>query len=286
MSGLADLKVMRDYIRMCRDGVAMGWHERNGGNLTYRMKPWEAAQCLPYCKAEPGPWVGLGVQAGNLKGEYLIATGRGKHLRNVEREPQNNLCIVEINKKGDACRVVWGLENGGSPTSELAAHVRNHAVRKRVSGGQNRVIYHAHPPYIVALTYVLPLKTEVFTRMLWKSETECCMVFPGGVGVVPCMTPGSPQLAEATCGLMETYDAAVWAFHGLIVSGADFDGAFGLMHTIEKAAQIASVALAARGGKGPAQTITDEDLRAIASSLGVTLNEEILNYRQTGVPYC
>ena len=35
-------KVLEDYIRMCYDGFLQGWHERNGGNLTYRMKAEEA----------------------------------------------------------------------------------------------------------------------------------------------------------------------------------------------------------------------------------------------------
>ena len=286
MNSIFGVKVMEDYIRMCHDGVRQGWHERNGGNLTYRMKEEEVAECKPYFKPEPGEWVELGVQADNLKGEYFISTGSGKFLQNVGLEPQNSICIVEINDKGDSYRIVWGLENGGRPTSEFPTHFMNHSVRKSVTGGANRVIYHAHTPYVIALTYVLPLKAEVFTRMLWKSATECCVVFPGGVGVVPWMVPGGPEIAKATCVLMEKYDAAIWSFHGLFVSGPDFDTAFGLMHTIEKAAQIASIALAANGGRAPRQVITDDELRAIGRDFGVKLNEEILDYHSAEELYC
>ena len=31
-----DMEVLKGYIRMCNDGWLQGWHERNGGNLTYR----------------------------------------------------------------------------------------------------------------------------------------------------------------------------------------------------------------------------------------------------------
>ena len=117
MSGICDVKVIKDYIRMCSDGVGLGWHERNGGNLTYRMTGEEVELCRRFFKAEPGPWVAMGVQADNLKGEYFIATGSGKYLRNVELEPQNNICIVEINEAGDSWRIVWGLENCCKPTS-------------------------------------------------------------------------------------------------------------------------------------------------------------------------
>ena len=102
------------------------------------------------------------------------------------------------------------------------------------------------------------------------------VVFPGGVGVVPWMVPGGADIAMATSELMKKYDAAVWAHHGLFVSGPDYDITFGLMHTIEKAAQIYMLAITAGGGK-IRQTITDDNLRAIAKEFGVELNEEFLN---------
>ena len=51
------------------------------------------------------------------------------------------------------------------------------------------------------------------------------------------------------------------------------------MHTIEKAAQIACITLSANGGKKTRQCITDDNIRAIGKEFGVTLNEEILNYK-------
>ena len=285
MNNIFGVKIIDEYIHMCHDGVRQGWHERNGGNLTYRMKPEEVEECRRYFKEVPGEWVEMGVQADNLKNEYFISTGSGKFLQNVSFEPQNNICIVEINDTGDKYRIVWGLEQGGRPTSEFPSHFMNHSVRKRVTNGANRVIYHAHTPYVIAMTYVLPLKAEVFTRMLWKSATECCVVFPSGVGVVPWMVPGGPEIAKATCVQMESYEAAIWAFHGLFVSGPDFDTAFGLMHTIEKAAHIASIALAASPDGKPRQVITDENIRQIGKDFGVVLNENILNYKSDEL-YC
>ena len=272
---ITDSEVIQNYIRMCGDGWDQGWHERNGGNLTYRMRPEEVEQCRPYFKAAPGEWVDMGVQADNLRGEFFISTGSGKYFRNVPLAPQDNICIVEINAAGDAWRIVWGLEKGGRPTSEFPSHFLNHSVRKE-AGGACRVIYHAHPANLIAMTYILPLTARDFTRALWKSATECPVVFPGGVGVVPWMVPGGSDIALATSRLMKEYDAAVWAHHGLFASGPDFDTTFGLMHTIEKAAQIYILALSAGQGK-ILQTIEDDQLRAIAKDFGVTLREEFLD---------
>ena len=273
---ITDIEVMHHYIRMCGDGWDQGWHERNGGNLTYRMRPEEVEQCRPYFKDTPGQWVNMGVQADNLRGEFFISTGSGKYFRNVPLAPQDNICIVEINEAGDAWRIVWGLEKGGRPTSEFPSHFLNHSVRKEATGGACRVIYHAHPANLIAMTYILPLTARDFTRALWKSATECPVVFPGGVGVVPWMVPGGSDIALATSQLMKEYDAAVWAHHGLFASGPDFDTPFGLMHTIEKAAQIYILALSAGQGR-ILQTIEDDDLRAIAKDFGVTLREEFLD---------
>ena len=268
-----DIPVMQGYIRMCHDGWEQNWHERNGGNLTYRLTEAEVQQLSPYFRT-PGEWVPLGVQAENLAGEYFIATGSGKYFRNVDLAPQDNVCIAQINPAGDSYRIVWGLEKGGRPTSEFPSHFMNHSVRKAVTGGANRVIYHAHPANVIAMTYILPLTDKAFTRALWQSATECPVVFPGGVGVVKWMVPGGAEIALATCKLMEKYDAAVWAHHGLFVSGPDFDTAFGLMHTIEKAAEI--YMLVQNSGKPVLQTIADSELRAIARDFGVELREEFL----------
>lgn len=227
---MTEIPAVRGFIRMCTDGWEQGWHERNGGNLTYRMKPEEVEQCRPFFTA-PREWNSMGVQADNLKGEYFITTGSGKFLRNVQDDPEHNIGIVEINDAGDSWRIVWGLENGARPTSEFPSHFMNHSVRKAATNGAYRVIYHAHTPNLIAM---------------------------------------------ATSELMKKYDAAVWAHHGLFVSGPDYDITFGLMHTIEKAAQIYMLAITAGGGK-IRQTITDDNLRAIAKEFGVELNEEFLN---------
>lgn len=272
---ILDIDIIKAYLRMADDGWRQGWHERNGGNLTYRMQPAEVAQCRPFF-GEPGPWVNMGVRADDLAGEYFITTGSGKYFRNVVLDPAHSLGIVEIDEAGGAWRIVWGLSGGAKPTSEFPSHFMNHSVRKAATNGACRVIYHAHTPNLIAMTYLLPLTARDFTRALWQSATECPVVFPGGVGVVPWMVPGGADIAMATSELMKTYDAAVWAHHGLFCAGPDFDTTFGLMHTIEKAAQIYLLALSAGQGK-LRQTITDDNLRAIAKAFGVTLNDAFLD---------
>ena len=86
--------------------------------------------------------------------------------------------------------------------------------------------------------------------------------------------PGGRDIAVATSRLMEEYDAAVWAHHGLFCAGEDFDLTFGLMHTIEKSAEILVKVLSIRPDK--LQTITPQDFRNLAVDFHVNLPEKFL----------
>ena len=109
---------------------------------------------------------------------------------------------------------------------------------------------------------------------LWEMATECPVVFPSGVGVVEWMVPGERDIAVATSKLMKEYDVAIWAHHGMFCSGEDFDLTFGLMHTVEKAAEILVKMLSMRSDK--MQTITSQNFRDLARDFNVNLPEKFL----------
>ena len=260
---ILDMKFVKGFIKMADDGYKQGWHERNGGNLSYR----------PRLNA-PGDWTPIGTSVPGLAGEFFMVTGTGKYFRNIIVDPEVCVAIIELDDKGENYRIRWGLVEGGGPTSELPTHLMNHEVKKRVSGGKHRVIYHAHTTNTIALTFVLPLTDEVFTRELWEMATECPVVFPEGVGVVGWMVPGGREIAIATSKLMEKYNVAIWAHHGMFCSGENFDLTFGLMHTVEKSAEILIKVLSMSPTK--LQTITPDNFRDLAEGFHITLPERFL----------
>ena len=268
-----DTAFAKGFIRVCDDGFNQNWHERNGGNLSYRIKP-EEVESVKEELSYDGEWQSIGTSVPALAGEYFMVSGSGKFMRNMILEPESNCCILEVDQAGENYRICWGLVKGGRPTSELPTHLMNHEVKMKATEGRYRVIYHAHPANIIALTFVLPLTDEVFTRELWEMATECPVVFPSGVGVVGWMVPGGRDIAVATSRLMEEYDAAVWAHHGLFCAGEDFDLTFGLMHTIEKSAEILVKVLSIRPDK--LQTITPRDFKNLAVDFHVNLPEKFL----------
>lgn len=270
---ITDTKCLQGFMRMAYDGYLQGWHERNGGNLTYRMKEEEVLEMKEGLSFD-APFVPIGAKVPGLAGEFFLVTGSGKFFRNVILDPQDTLAIIEIDEKGENYRICWGLEGGGRPTSELPSHLMNHEVKKAATNGVHRVIYHCHATNLIALTFVLPLTDEVFTRELWEMATECPVVFPQGVGVVSWMVPGGEEIAIATSNLMGKYDVAIWAHHGVFCSGVDFDITFGLAHTVEKSAEILVKTLSMSPTK--LQTITAQNFRDLAIDFKVDLPEKFL----------
>lgn len=268
-----DVEFIKGFIRMCEDSFNQGWHERNGGNLSYRMTQEDAEAVRPFLKSD-AEWKPIGATVKDLAGEYFLVTGSGKYFRNVPLAPEENIAIILIDETGEKYQIQWGLVNGGRPTSELPSHLMNHQVKKRVTNGRNRVIYHGHATNVIALSFVLPLKDEVFTRELWEMATECPVVFPNGIGVLKWMVPGGEEIAVESAKLMENYDVIVWAHHGIFCAGSDFDETFGLAHTVEKAAEILVKTLSITSQKR--QTIQPDEFRELAKAFGVELPEKFL----------
>ena len=273
MMKIVEAKFVQGFIRMCNDGWEQGWHERNGGNLSYRIRPEEIEEIKDQL-TDGQEWKEIGTEVPQLAKEYFLVTGSGKYFRNVILDPEDSIGIIEVDETGSKYRILWGFVNGARPTSEPPSHLMNHEVKKIASGGKHRVIYHAHTTNIIALTFVLPLKDEIFTRELWEMATECPVVFPSGIGVVGWMVPGGRDIAVATSELMKSYDVAIWAHHGMFCSGEDFDLTFGLMHTVEKSAEILVKALSMKPKK--LQTITPDNFRDLAKDFHVDLPEKFL----------
>ena len=76
-----DAEFVQGFIRMADDGWQQGWHERNGGNLSYRVKPEEVE--LVKENFEPKEFQPIGTTVPALAGEYFLVTGSGKYFRNV-----------------------------------------------------------------------------------------------------------------------------------------------------------------------------------------------------------
>ncbi|HCQ5569828.1 TPA: rhamnulose-1-phosphate aldolase [Clostridioides difficile] len=268
---IMEMNFIKDFMKITYDAWLKGWHERNGGNITYRLTPEEISGIKEFITEEI-EYIPIGVTVENLANEYFLVTGSGKFMRNISINTVQNVGIVKIDEKGENYAIVWGLDKA-KPTSEFPSHLMSHSIKKDKTNGLHRVIMHSHTTNLIALTFILPLEGKVFTRELWEMATECPVVFPEGIGIVPWMGPGGIEIAKATQNLMEKHNIVIWAHHGTFCSGETLDLTFGLMDTVEKSAEIL-VKVISMGGKK--QTITGDNFRDLSKNFKVSISEDYL----------
>ena len=260
--------LITEAVALCASMYRLGWDERNGGNLSVLLPP-EPAAFLPAPAGARRFSTGFSVPA--LGGRCLPVTASGSYFRHAAERPEEVFGILRLDAAGENAEVLWGLAENGRPTSELAAHLMSHAARLSQDSA-HRVVLHCHPTQLLAMTFVHPLEEAAFTRSLWRTVTECMMVFPDGVGLLPWMMCGTKEIGGATAEKMRQFRLVVWPHHGIYGTGRDMDEAFGLVETVEKAAQIYMLTY----GKEIKNTITDDNLREIAETLALNYRKDFL----------
>ncbi|NWO00512.1 rhamnulose-1-phosphate aldolase [Tetragenococcus halophilus] len=254
---------VKEMIATTSNLYRLGWDERNGGNISYLLNEEEVSLFLDVSKViRQIPMI---FDASQLAGKYFIVTGSGKYFKNIVDAPAENLGIVRVTQDGTKLELLWGLENNAVPTSELPSHFMSHIARLAVDP-ENRVIMHNHASHLLAMTFTHELDEKAFTRTLWQMCTECLVVFPEGISIIPWLVPGTNEIGKATSEKMKETRLVMWPQHGVYGAGKDMDEVFGLVETAEKAAQIYTYVQAQGGIK---QTITDENLWKLAEGFGV-----------------
>lgn len=276
MKDILTAPFVREMCETTANMYRLGWDERNGGNISYLLKEEEVAEYLDLSKVERViPLMGVNevdFDASPLEGKIFIVTGTGKYFKNVEKDPESNLGIVRIGKGGKNVELLWGFKDGGRPTSEFPAHMMSHIARLSVDP-ENRVVMHSHPTNTLAMNYVHELDEKKFTHSLWEMCTECIVVFPEGVGVLPWMLCGTTEIGKATAEKMKSFRLVIWAMHGIYGAGKTLDETFGLIETVEKAAQI--YMLTAHLPR--INTIKDEDMVKLVDLFGIDYRKDFLD---------
>ncbi|MFA9379420.1 MAG: rhamnulose-1-phosphate aldolase [Acetanaerobacterium sp.] len=269
MNNILYAPFLRDMCELTDNLYRLGWDERNGGNVSLIVPEDEIRPYLD--TAHVVRTIPAAFDASALAGRCFLVTGTGKYMKNVSHNPAGNLGIVRVQKDGHGLDVLWGFDDGGGPTSELAAHFMSHIERLK-RDPEHRVILHAHCTNLIVMTFIHSLDEREFVRTLWQMSTECLVVFPDGVGVLPWMLCGGSGIGRATADKMKEFRMVLWAHHGILGAGRDLDEAFGLVETAEKAAEIYIKLM----GRPILQTITDQQLLVLADAFGVKVKEGYL----------
>lgn len=269
MQDILGAPFMIEMIRTITNMYSHGWDERNGGNVSLMLDAEEIRDFVDANRVLRS--IPTGFAAPELEGRCFLVTGTGKYFKNVQYAPEVNLGLVRLADEGRRADLLWGFQDGGQFTSEFPAHMMSHRARLAAEPG-NRVIMHCHPANLLAMTYVHSLDEREFTRTLWQMCTECIVVFPEGINVLPWMLCGTNTIGEATAEKMRTARLVVWSQHGIYGAGKDLDETFGLIETAEKAAEIyMKIAHLPR-----INTISDEQLHQLELRFGIKAREGYL----------
>lgn len=270
MKNILDYAPLKELCAIATRMYLAGWDERNGGNISYLLDEKELSEYLDLSKViRTYP---INFDAHELAGKYVLATGTGKYFRNTEKDPETNVGIFRISKDGRNAEIVWGYKDGGRSTSETYAHLMCHIQRLKVNPKQ-KIVMHCHPTNILALSHILPNDEKAWTLAMWRVMTESIVVFPEGIAVLPWMLCGTYEIGEATAKKMADRRLVVWGLHGIYAAGETIDEAFGLIETVEKAAEV----YLKYANLKEINTITDEDLKVVAEAFKVHPREGYLS---------
>lgn len=257
---ILDVDFVQDLVDACQYFWEAGWGEFHAGNISYLLSEEELKQLDSYLEKLGS--VETDYDTEGLVGKTFIVTRSGACFRTMKKKYQQDLGIIRFTPNG--YDILWGFDHGtGRPTSELPAHVMCHRARLAQDAG-NKIVMHCHPTYLNMMTMIHDLDEESFTRTLWKMNSECALVFPEGLAVLPWMKCGEGPIGPATAEKMKEKRVVVWPFHGIFSSGNSISDAIGLIEAIDKNAHVYVMVKSMM-----IHSMTDENVRELKDHFGL-----------------
>jgi len=239
-----------------------GWAERNAGNISVNLKEYVTKEVKKILQSVPADEYRLGKTYPAIADHYFMVTGTGKRMRDLAREPHKTVILIHIGMTGSSYQL-YPLSNIGhnfAPTSELPTHLAIHnqlVIDKR----KDRAVVHTHPCELIALTQIRKFcSEESLNRLLWGMHPETMIFIPQGVGFIPYMLPGTPEIAEETLKKFRIHRLVLWEKHGCFATGKDVFEAFDLIDTVAKSAKI--FFLCSSSGNDP-EGLSDQQLQEL-----------------------
>jgi rhamnulose-1-phosphate aldolase len=230
-------KIIKDTAEVARILWELGWAESSAGNISVNVTEHIPEDIKELNKAPSGE---IDKSYPELSGFSFFITGAGTRMRDLAKVAAENACILRLAEQSNRYHVLWGKRSGirFEPTSELHAHLSIHRFLHEKKAPQ-KVIIHAHPEELIALTHVKEYKQEnILNRLLWSMNPETKIIIQKGVGLVPYHVPGSDELAQATIKALEKHDVVLWEKHGCLAIGVDVVETFDQVDILNKAARI------------------------------------------------
>jgi rhamnulose-1-phosphate aldolase len=160
----------------------------------------------------------LPFEAPELAGSAFLVSGSGRRLREIIQDPAANLGCVVVEEGGRVGRLYTSPRRlFMNLTSEFNSHLAVHRDQVAASGTNFQTVIHAQPPYLTFLSHLARYQdTAYLNRHILRWQPELIVQLSEGVGIVPFLVPGSPQLMEATVMALRKHRIVVWSKHGVM----------------------------------------------------------------------
>jgi rhamnulose-1-phosphate aldolase len=215
-----------------------GWAERNAGNFSINVTGFFSEKELD--RLSSYPFFPLPKRYPDLGRTLFLLSGTGTRMRDLAKDPAENVCFVYISDSGSAYHIIDEDQENISvrPTSELATHlaVQQLLLQRKLP---ETVVLHAHVTELIALTQLDPYTSEeAVNLLLWGMHPETLLFLPDGIGFIPFTIPGTESIALATLKGFEKHKVVVWEKHGCMSVGKSLPEAFDHLDLLAKSAGI------------------------------------------------
>ncbi len=162
--------------------------------------------------------VNLPVPAPALAGKTILVTGSGRRLRDIIYEPSRNLGALVIAEDGQTALLHTAPDKYFDRlTSELNSHLAVHCDQAAWTGTNFQALIHAQPPHLTYLSHIRRYQDPItLNRHLLRWQPELIINLPEGIGVVPFLLPGSPELMQANVEALRKHRVVLWSKHGVM----------------------------------------------------------------------
>lgn len=176
----------------------------------------------------------------------LLITRSGSQIPAIaqtlqEGEDGKLLNVVEVNKKGDAIRIIYGNREFGSiPSIELHIHL----LAGSVSISQDLdapATVHAHPYNLIRLGMEKKIEGDfsTFNAVIYTQTEGLNRIDPDLVGVVPYVPSGSSGLVDVSVEPLQRHHLLLWMNHGFVVRSTNIERGYAVMSYADRCASSA-----------------------------------------------
>ncbi len=153
-----------------------------------------------------------------LAGASFLVTGSGRRLREIIDDPGANLGFVTINADGRTAQLhTSGRRLFARVTSEFNSHLAVHRDQIVNTATNFHAVIHAQPLHLTYLSHIARYRDEQYlNRHILRWQPETIVNLPEGIGLLPFILPGSPELMAGTVQKLRQHRLVVWSKHGVM----------------------------------------------------------------------